>query len=301
MTDLLKELSERAKALAGNWSAYTVVGSFVLYVLGYLALRFHLTAVGAGTDLSVLDERYLFTGAKFLVYLAATVPSALLVVLLAGALAYGPYRALPPALRDAFGRAQGWLREPRRLAATGIVLSVLGIQFLMRDCFEFGNLLLRARPPDGTPLARWMRHEDEGRIALFFVALVLAVGTSALILIVLRMRPLDGRVRWATQLLGALVALQVLMLPVNYGYLVLDKSLPRVTSLDGIEPLPAHTEAWLVWEGKDGVTFLTRRHESQGERRALLTLPRAEVKRIEITAYDRIVPTLFGHPASASP
>ena len=65
MEGVLQELNERIKALSGDWSKYTVVGSFLLYVVGYLALRFHLTAIGVGTDLAVLDERYLFTGANF--------------------------------------------------------------------------------------------------------------------------------------------------------------------------------------------------------------------------------------------
>jgi len=67
-------LSDRVKTLAVDWTAYAALGSFVLYLLGYLTLRFHLTVLGIGTDLNVLDERYLFAGAKFLVYLVSTVP-----------------------------------------------------------------------------------------------------------------------------------------------------------------------------------------------------------------------------------
>jgi len=64
-------LSDKAKTFAVDWTAYAALGSVVLYLLGYLALRFHLTVLGIGTDLSVLDERYLFAGAKFLVYLVS--------------------------------------------------------------------------------------------------------------------------------------------------------------------------------------------------------------------------------------
>jgi hypothetical protein len=78
MADMLTELNERIKALGGDWTKYTVVGSFLLYMVGYLAVRFHLTAIGIGTDLAVLDERYLFTGARFLVYLVAAVPNLVL-------------------------------------------------------------------------------------------------------------------------------------------------------------------------------------------------------------------------------
>ena len=75
MADLLDDLGARISALGSNWTKYSVVGSFVLYVFGYLAVRFHLTAIGVGTDLAVLDERYLFAGARFLVYLVSSVPS----------------------------------------------------------------------------------------------------------------------------------------------------------------------------------------------------------------------------------
>ena len=68
MADLWTELSEKAKAFAADWAAYAALGSFALYLPGYLSLRFHLTALGIGTDLAVLDERYLFAGAKSLVY-----------------------------------------------------------------------------------------------------------------------------------------------------------------------------------------------------------------------------------------
>ena len=78
MADLTQTVAERIKLIGGSWTAYMAVGSFVLYVLGYLALRFHLTALGIGTDLAVLDERYLFTGARFLVYVAASMTSAVL-------------------------------------------------------------------------------------------------------------------------------------------------------------------------------------------------------------------------------
>src|SRR4029450_3952705 len=93
--DLLHDLGERISALVGDWTKYTVVGSFLLYVAGYLALRFHLTAIGIGTDLAVLDERYLFTGARFLVYLVSAVPNILLVALPFAALGWVAERMLP--------------------------------------------------------------------------------------------------------------------------------------------------------------------------------------------------------------
>ena len=83
--------------------------------------------------------------------------------------------------------------------------------------------------------------------------------------------------------------MQVLLLPINYGILIADKTMPRVATL-GDKSLGDGEEAWLVWEGKDGVTFLVG---SRGGKRALVTIPRAEVKRMEILGFDRILPALF--------
>src|SRR5438128_12374876 len=100
MADLAQSFADRVKAIGGSWTAYTAVGSFVLYVLGYLALRFHLTSIGAGTDLAVLDERYLFTGARFLVSLVSAVPIVVLLVLPAALVFYVIDRLLSGSFRS---------------------------------------------------------------------------------------------------------------------------------------------------------------------------------------------------------
>jgi hypothetical protein len=65
-----------------RWALLTAVGSFVLYLFGYLTLRFRLSTFGIATDLAVLDERYLFAGAQFLVYFLTAIPIVLLPLLL---------------------------------------------------------------------------------------------------------------------------------------------------------------------------------------------------------------------------
>ncbi len=82
MTGLWQSLHEKIKMIGGVWATYTALGSFVLYLLGYLSLRYQLTVLGIGTDLAILDERYLFAGARFMVYLVSTVPTVLLLLLL---------------------------------------------------------------------------------------------------------------------------------------------------------------------------------------------------------------------------
>jgi hypothetical protein len=185
----------------------------------------------------------------------------------------------------------GWVMHPTRLAVFGIVFSVIMIQFVMRQCFVFNDLLLaRDLPPEPAWLVTLLLNDQ--LMPLYFSTLVAACAVPLAILWVLRKAEAQrGSAASARGLLAFLVAVQVLLLPINYGVLIVDKALPRVAAPGGT-PLADGEDAWLVWEGKDGVTFLVRSHEQK--RRALVTLPRAEVKRTEILGFDRLLPTLFG-------
>jgi hypothetical protein len=296
MTGFLDTLQEKVKALGSSWTSYTVVGSFVLYVFGYLAIRFHLTALGVGTDLAVLDERYVFTGARFLVYLVASVTSVVLMALILAALGYLFYRLLPAGVRSRLLSCwQQCLARPERLMMIGIIVSVLMIQLVMRKCFFFSNLLIaRELPADHAWLARLLFNER--RMSLYFGGLVAGTGLPLAILLTVQRAPAAaGRLLFLKGLLAFLVAVQFLFLPVNYGVFIVDKTLPRVSSL-GVTPLAPGQEAWLAWEGKEGVTYLVRNRLAMipdGTGRSLVTLPRSEVKKTEITRYDKIFPLLF--------
>jgi hypothetical protein len=286
VADLLQELHGRVKALGSEWATYSVVGSAALYLVGYLALRFHLTVFGIGTDLAVLDERYLFTGARFLVYLVSSIPSALLLATPVAAVLWLLGRIMPGAAR---AKMVAWAASPRRLALIGIVFAVVSIQFVMRQCFLLSNLLLReALPPDPAWLVSLLLNDH--LLPLYFSGLVAACGVSLAILAMLRRSSPPGDHVVAKNLLAFLAGVQILLLPINYGVLIVDKTLPRVASA-GQVPLSEGEEAWLVWEGKDGLTYLTRNRERT--RRALVTLDRADVKRTEIVGFDPILPTLF--------
>ena len=286
MSDLLEDLGASVSALGGNWTKYSVVGSFVLYVFGYLAVRFHLTAIGIGTDLAVLDERYLFAGARFFVYLLSSVPSILLLLLPVFGVLWGLSR-LSPAAADGLRTLPA--RRPAAFAWCGVVVAVIMIQFVMRQCFLLSNLLLApALPADPSWLVGLLF--DDQWTPLFFAGLMLMCGVSASIWIAIRRAEPPGLAGVGRNLLAFLVVVQILLLPVNYGILIMDRVLPRVAGVVG-EPITEGDAAWLVWEGKDGVTFLVRHRNKE---RVLLTLPRADVKRIEIVGFDPLVPTLFG-------
>jgi hypothetical protein len=287
VNNVFDEVAERLKALAGHWTQVTVLGSFALYVLGYLALRFHLTTLGVATDLAVLDERYLFTGTRFVVYLVSAVPSIVLVALLPALLLALLWRAVSDKGRDGLRRA---FDHPLRWAVVGIVFAVVVIQFVMRQCFFFNDLLLAPRlPAEPAWLAALLHHEPLK--APYFSLLVASCAVSAALLWpLLRLAEPGAAARRLRMLLGLLLAVQVLLLPVNYGVLIVDKSLARVASAGTREAKDGET-AWLVWEGKDGVTFLLR--SADGQRRSLLMQPRAQVQQIEVLGFDAIIPALF--------
>ncbi len=286
MADTIEALAAKLKELAGSWASSSALGSFALYVVGYLALRFHLTALGVGTDLAVLDERYLFTGAKFLIYLVSTIPIVALAALPIAAIVWLLGRLIPANAREKIGRR---LSNPELLAILGVVIAVAMIQLVMRQCFEFSNLLLADTQPASRQWRVMLSREDYVR-ALYFGALIAGVVVTGALLLAARSRTEQTtRSRFLTGLLALLVAIQFLLLPVNYGVMIIDKLLPRVADLGGVEQLKEGQEAWLVWEGKEGTTWLVRGED----KRWLVTLPQKDLKKTVIFRYDPILRCIF--------
>ena len=298
MADILKEPGEKVKALTGNWTAVTALGSFALYLLGYLSLRFHLTVFGIGTDLSVIDERYIFEGARFLVYLVSSVPVIVMILLVLAVLLYIPWRVLTAAMIKLPDRVRGriidWWSAPNRLALTGIIISVVLIQFVMRQPLLFINLLLAQELPEPDWLQFILLSENEAHRVLFFCALLAGIMITAVFFFSAWNK--EGRTAtsgFLTGLLGFLICVQFLFLPINYGILISGKTIPRVSGIGGKGPVAQDREAWLAWEGKEGVTFLVRNRQAQKNERSLVTVLRKDVGHIEITGYDPILRQLF--------
>jgi hypothetical protein len=308
--DLWAELDDRVRKLAGGWPSWALLASVVFYVTGYLSLRFQLTFLGVGTDLAVVDERYFYAGAQFAVYLVSALPLLVLLGLVAAALGYLASRLVPAPLRAAIGRplraGLEWWAAPLRGMLAGIALAVIVIQSLMRQPFAFANLLVA----DALPGAAydWMRTlliaGPPAAQTAYFAGLVGATGiTGAVWLLSRRPEEPTRPARLLQGLLAALGAIQILLLPVNYALLAaVGREIPKVGSLGDAQPLPPGQEAWLVWEGKEGVTYLVRQKNGTADRRVLLTLPRQDVKRIEIIRYDPLVRLLFSrNPARLRP
>ena len=291
MTELWSDFTEQLGSLAGKWTAYAAFGSFLLYLLGYLTLRFQLSTYGVATNLDIFDEKYLFAGCRFLVYLVSSVPNVLIIVLVLAAIGYVPYRLVPVSAKDRLKRwALGWCETPLRLPLLGVVLSVVLIQFVMRKCFTFGNVLLSKELPD-----EWITSvllASDGKLSLYFSALVAGTLLTAAILLYIVRRETATTLasRVLVGILVFLVAVEFLLLPVNYGVLISTQQLPRVAGFSGDEKAAEERRDWLVWDSKDAVTYFVRDSKDQ---RMLVTIPRKDAE-VRIVAYDDIFCMLFG-------
>jgi hypothetical protein len=290
MADVSSNFVEKLGGVAGKWSAFAALGSFLLYLLGYLTLRFQLSTYGVATNLDLLDEKYFFAGCRFLVYVVSSVPNILIVVLVLVAIGYVPYALTPTAVRDRLGHwAAGWTTKPARLPLLGSILAIVFIQFVLRRCFALGNVLLQKQLPN-----EWISSvllSGEGRQSFYYSGLVAgALLTGGIFWYVLRRG--SATTAMAKQLLavlGFLVAVEFLLLPVNYGVLISTQLLPRVSELGGDDRLLDGERGWVVWDSKDAFIYFI---VGSGDKRTLLTIPRKEGK-VKIIAYDDIYCVLF--------
>jgi hypothetical protein len=290
MADVSSNFVEKLGGVATKWSAFTALGSFVIYLLGYLTLRFQLSTYGVATNLDLFDEKYFFAGCRFLVYVVSSVPNTLIVVLVLAAISCVPYALTPASVRHRIGEwAAGWAAKPLQLPLLGTILAIAMIQFVLRRCFALGNLLLQKQLPD-----EWISSvllSSDGRLSFYFSGLVSGVLlTGGIFWYVLRRgSATTGIAKVLLALLGFLVAVEFLLLPVNYGVLISTQLLPRVSELGGDERLLDGERGWLVWDSKDAFTYFII---GPGDKRTLLTTPRKEGK-VKIVAYDDIYCVLF--------
>lgn len=292
------DIITKITGVAGKWTSFIAFGSFFVYLLGYLALRFQLSAYGVATNLDVWDERYLFAGSRFLVYLVSSVPNVFLIVLVLWYVwFFSLSRLLPASFRTrATQWVQAWANQPNSVPLLGTFVAVALIQFVMRRCFVLGNLLFRQELPQFEWIDGVLLTGDEYE-SLYFSGLVAGVLlTGALLLFAARAGSVTTSFSKAlTRLLAFLLAVQFLLLPVNYGILIASQRLPRVSELPSGDKLAAGEQAWLVWETKEVMIYFTR---GADDKRSLLILPKKDPK-TTIVGYDRIFRLLFGRAGVA--
>lgn len=297
----MKELFDKLKNSANTLMVNTSLVSMILYILGYLSIRFHLTALGIGTDLTIVDERYLFTGARFVIFLISTIPSMLFLLILAGGIIYLPLIILPSSLKQPifswlaknWQAFTSWWAQKDRLLIAAIILAVVEIQFLMRQSFFISNLLV-ATDYSGIPefLRQLLLEENSHLLTLFFMLLTgFWVVSFCLYALSLKITQETPQTKILQGLMAFMVILQFLLLPVNYGSLYVDKTLPRVGNLSSKKDLGAAEQAWLVWEGNKGNTYLIWNQLTKA--RVLILIPKSDIKTVEITAYDPLLSMLI--------
>lgn len=290
MSDESNSLKDAFAAVAGKWTAYAAVGSFILYLFGYLSLRFQLSTYGVATDLDVLDEKYLFAGSRFLVFLVSSAANALLIIFVLCLVVYIPYKLIPAAQRARIRQWNAtWTNHQPSLSVIGIAISLVFIQLVLRKCFVFGDLLLAQSLPQREWISSVLLTREAMR-SLYFTALLGGILVTGLFLM-LALNSMALKSRLLDFLLGVqvfLFAMEFLFLPVNYGVLIATQELPRVMEVSD-QKLALNEQAWLVWENKDVLTYLVR---ELGDKRALVTVPRKE-NQIRIVAYDNIFHVLF--------
>jgi hypothetical protein len=252
------------------WSG---LGAALIYVLGYLSLRYHLSLLGVDTGLSELDSRYLFSGLQALMYFITTTPLAFVLFLM---LLWAARR-----LRWLF------VDRPNGLMVVGIAIATALIQLVMRKCFLLSDMLLRSDQPL-TP--KWIKvllcgKESELQTLYFTALLALTFGLAQLWLTASRSTSTPSPLlKW---ILASLLLVQSLLLPVNFGMLVANHDTPRVATLDGRTALEPDVKAWRIWDSSESVTYFVLRREPDGScQRWLRTLAKKDISSTEIIRYD---------------
>ena len=293
MDDLWRTITSRLKALQEHWAVWTVIGSGALYLLGYLVTRFQLTLFGVATSLDVVEERYFYAGARFVVYLLASLPTLLLFALPLSFVVWLAWLIVGrvPALGRCWQQILRRWKDPLVIRVAGVIFSVFAIQFVMRQCFVLSNLLFAP----GLPGPDWLNAVllEDLDPAVFFALVTGACLISLGIFAASRDLPaVDSVTRALEFLLGLLLVLQLLLLPVNYSCLVANKYLP-VVSAPGKDLAGQGQSIWLVWDNKESYTFFVGNRTNLLRDRRLVTVPGKDVERLQITGYDPIFRLLF--------
>lgn len=288
---MAENIEEKVETPLTGWAANLAMvlgtGTGVLHAIGYVSLRFRLRALGVEMDHGMIDERFLFEGARCLLQLLTTVP--LLVLLASPVVILGALlRRVPgigPVIEGLLARASG--APPRGLVVVGVAWAVVAVQFVMHHVIHFQNLLLDPVPCD-PPWLRSVMLDGSGWLAAFyFVSLLALLAPTAFTFLRL---PKTGW-RPARGLLGLLLFVQVLLLPVHFGIVGAAAPLARLAELPGE---PASSRVWQAFATDESAVFLIERPGPPTERR-LVTLKTEGLERLEVVGREAVLSRAEGH------
>jgi hypothetical protein len=292
MTEVWKDAVDKIGALAGKWTTYAAFGTFLLYLFGYLTLRFQLMAYGVVTNLDAFDEKYLFAGCSFLVNFLLALLVLLFLVGLLGFLVFLISRPIPKRSREYIAaRIRILLHHSLASLVLGSAAALLLIQLGLRQCLLLHNVLLADELPDAWISRILLASEaEQGYYFTGMVAgMVLTLAMLAAGLCYSPVVPVTTTRKLLTGLLTSLIAIEFLFLPINFGMLINSRQLPRVAQISTSEKLPDGAMAWLVWESKDILTYFLL---DRNKRRYMITIPRKD-NQVSIVGSDPIFKVVF--------
>ena len=295
-------LADHVRALAVLSAAVAGIGSFSLYLFGYLALRARLTALGIQTDLDFVDERYLSEGANFFLYSTSVLTNLLLIIIFLGVLVSLIYLIVKFICRIIFNiehedllkfltSFKPWKNlNESHLALLGVVISVFTIQILSKKAFNYSNVLLT--PIEFNDFHMSKIYMEKFDIYTYFHLLVVLNFLVAILFFASRSSISKSKIHSNISiLLVLLLAMQTLFLPINYGVLVrAGTNLPRITEMISGNRQVIDKPAWLAWEGAQSFTLLVEDvADFPGNQRAFITVDKKDVDRIVITCVDNVI------------
>ena len=273
--------------LAKDGSIGSAAVVFLIYICGYLSLRFRLLLLGAAMDFGAFSERVFYAGAMFLIYTALTLSSVLLIVLLPALgirlisrwlwfkrmrkSAHDPGLATnDPGLAERTTSAISRMirAAPYECCLTTLVLGFAFVQFFLRKILSFQAILLHPSGLSGVFdfLVRACVLDKEAYYVLLLLALVLA---SGLFILLRKNMPNTLASKWLLRILFFGICVQAAFIPIHHGGLVVAQSFSRLMRIKG-EALPAGKKAWLIWEGETFLSILLKDSTKAGVSRKMM-------------------------------
>ena len=242
--------------LGRTWASIAALVVAGLYVMGFIALRFHFQVLGVETESSVIDISYLTAGGRVMIWLLLLGILVGLPILLLGRLLLCLPRIRPGDTVD---------------TVFAVILAVMALVFLA--ALTPADVL---RHPDGTPA--WFTHQDLG-IAVVAAFAAMATELLAVIFAAGRWRR-TGRFDTLLGFLGLIAVAGVVALVGLHGIYFIPKHAERLT------PVPTALsdrarEVWLVYRGTGKATLFYC--TDKGER-VLTTLPVNDIDGVAATA-----------------
>ncbi len=245
-----------------------------------------MTVMGVASGLESFDQRYIFAGARFLLYTTTGAPILLMFLL--------PISPIYPVLSRRLGfwpeHFWKWLTTGSvRAYVIGIAVSVVSIEFPMRLCLQFENVLVKSElsgPGDS------LFFVSEWKKLLFLFVLLGSIGVAVAIWRRGVSQADSGNAVWLHYIGLFSIGVQFIFLPINYGTYFDQREVPRVRVTTSAGPALRDHTTWLIAEGPDDLSFFV--WQGQGK---IVSIPKRQITQVEIECYNDLLSVRFNHEA----